>query len=95
MQKPSVGQELPILLLALSASATSADTSQELNPRPQLRKASVYHSATSAVVSADGKVGYRGRLEPPCLGTGLVDARQQDGGSLKKTLLVLDLLLET
>ncbi len=47
-QKPSVGQELPIPLIALSASATSADTLQELNPRPRLRKASVYHSATSA-----------------------------------------------
>ena len=49
-QKPSVGQELPIPLLALLASATSADTLQELNPQPWLRKALVYHSATSAVV---------------------------------------------
>ncbi len=45
---------VPILLLALLASTTSAYTSlgflQELNPRPQLLKASVYHSATSAVI---------------------------------------------
>jgi hypothetical protein len=44
---------VPILLLALSALMTSAYTSlgflQELNPQPQLLKASVYHSATSAV----------------------------------------------
>ncbi len=40
---------VPVSLLALSASATSADTLQELNPRPWLCKASVYHSATSAV----------------------------------------------
>jgi hypothetical protein len=54
MQKPSVSQGLyPILLLALSALTTSAYTSlgvsQDSNPRPQLLKASVYHSATSAV----------------------------------------------
>jgi hypothetical protein len=36
-----------IPLLALAASMTS--NSQELNPRPPLRKALVYHSATSAV----------------------------------------------
>jgi hypothetical protein len=44
----------PIPLLALSASMTSTYTSlgfsQELNPQPQLLKALVYHSATSAVV---------------------------------------------
>jgi hypothetical protein len=43
----------PILLLALLALTTSTYTSlgvsQDLNPRPQLFKASVYHSATSAV----------------------------------------------
>jgi hypothetical protein len=43
---------VPVPLLALSASTTSAYTSlgflQELNPQPQLLKASVYHSATSA-----------------------------------------------
>ncbi len=53
MQKPSVSQGLySILLLALSASTTSAYTSlgvsQDLNPQPQLLKAPVYHSATSA-----------------------------------------------
>jgi hypothetical protein len=52
-QKPIVSQGLyPILLLALSALTTSAYTSlgvsQDSNPRPQLLKASVYHSATSA-----------------------------------------------
>jgi hypothetical protein len=45
-----------ILLLALSALATSAYTSlgvsQESNPQPQLLKALVYHSATSAVFRA-------------------------------------------
>ncbi len=44
---------VPIPLLALSASTTSAYTSlgfwQESNPQPQLLKALVYHSATSAV----------------------------------------------
>jgi hypothetical protein len=54
MQKPSFSQGLyPILLLALLALTTSAYTSlgvsQELNPQHQLLKASVYHSATSAV----------------------------------------------
>ncbi len=54
MQKPSISQGLcPILLLALSALMTSAYTSlgvsQDSNPRSQLLKASVYHSATSAV----------------------------------------------
>ncbi len=43
----------PIPLLTLLASTTSAYTSlgflQELNPQPQLLKALVYHSATSAV----------------------------------------------
>ncbi len=43
---------VPILLLALLALTTSAYTSlgflQKLNPQPQLLKASVYHSATSA-----------------------------------------------
>ncbi len=43
---------VPIPLLTLSASVTSADTLQELNPRPRLRKASVYHTATSAVDSS-------------------------------------------
>ncbi len=52
-QKPSVSQGLyPILLLALLALTTSAYTSlgisQDSNPQPQLLKASVYHSATSA-----------------------------------------------
>ncbi len=52
--KPSVSQGLyPILLLALSASMTSTYTSlgvsQDSNPQRQLLKASVYHSATSAV----------------------------------------------
>ncbi len=55
-QKSSVSQGLyPILLLALSASTTSAYTSlgvsQDSNPQPQLLKASAYHSATSAVHS--------------------------------------------
>ncbi len=54
MQTPSISQGLyPILLLALSASMTSAYTSlgvfQDLNPQPQLFKASVYHSARSVV----------------------------------------------
>jgi hypothetical protein len=54
MQKPSVSQRLfPILLLALLASTTSAYiclvVSQDSNPQRQLLKASVYHSATSAV----------------------------------------------
>ncbi len=54
MQKPGVSQGLyPILLLALltlmTSPYTSLDVSQDLNPRPQLLKASVYHSATSAV----------------------------------------------
>ncbi len=54
-QKPSISQGLyPILLLALLASTTSAYTSlgasQDSNPQPQLLKASVYHSATSAVL---------------------------------------------
>jgi hypothetical protein len=53
-QKPSVSQGLyPILLLALLALTTSAYTSlgvsHDLNPQPQLLKASVYHAATSAV----------------------------------------------
>jgi hypothetical protein len=53
-QKPRVSQGLyPILPLALLASMTSTYTSlgvsQDLNPQPQLLKASVYHSATSAV----------------------------------------------
>ena len=43
---------VPIPLLALLASMTSAYTSlgvlQELNPQPQLLKALVYYSATSA-----------------------------------------------
>ena len=65
MQKPSVSQGLyPILLLALSALTTSAYTShgvlQGLNPQHQLLKASVYHSATSAVVPV-GNVGAKGR----------------------------------
>jgi hypothetical protein len=54
---------VPIPLLALLALATSAHTSlgvlQELNPRPQLLKALVYHSATSAVWSES----YGGGLE--------------------------------
>ncbi len=45
---------VPILLLALSASTTSTYSSlgvlQGLNPRPQLLKATVYQSATSAVI---------------------------------------------
>jgi hypothetical protein len=54
-QKPSISQGLyPILLLALSTLTTSAYTSlgvaQDSNPRPQLLKASVYYSATSAGV---------------------------------------------
>ncbi len=54
MQKPSISQGLyPILLLALSALTTSTYTSlgvsKDSNPQPQLLKASVYHSATSAV----------------------------------------------
>jgi hypothetical protein len=47
---------VPILLLAILASTTGAysshDVSQELNPQPQLLKALVYHSATSAVKQA-------------------------------------------
>jgi hypothetical protein len=61
MQKPSVSQGLSsILLLALSASMTSAYTSlgvfRDLNPQPELLKALVYHSATSAV-KIDGSTG--------------------------------------
>jgi hypothetical protein len=45
---------VPILLLVIPALATSTYSSlkilQELNPRPQLLKALVYHSATSAVI---------------------------------------------
>ncbi len=57
-QKPSISQGLyPIIILALSALRTSAYTclgvSQDSNPRPQLLKASVYHSITSAVLHAD------------------------------------------
>jgi hypothetical protein len=53
-QKPSISQGLyPILLLALLALMASVYTclcvSQDSNPQPQLLKASVYHSATSAV----------------------------------------------
>jgi hypothetical protein len=48
----SVGA-VPILLLAISASTTGTYSSlnvlQESNPQPQLLKALVYHSATSAV----------------------------------------------
>ncbi len=44
---------VPILLLVILASTTSAysslNISQESNPQPQLLKASIYHSATSAV----------------------------------------------
>jgi hypothetical protein len=50
---------VPILLLALSALTISAYTSlnflQELNPQPQLLKALVYHSATSAVFTMYGE----------------------------------------
>ncbi len=46
---------VPILLLVIPAPTTSAYSSlnilQELNPQPQLLKALVYHSATSAVVT--------------------------------------------
>ncbi len=53
----------PILLLALSAPMTSAYTSlgflQELNPQAQLRKALVYHSATSAVPRQRAAAGRR------------------------------------
>jgi hypothetical protein len=53
-QKPSISQGLyQILLLALLASTTSTYTSlgasQDSNSQHQLLKASVYHSATSAV----------------------------------------------
>jgi hypothetical protein len=44
--------DVPIPLLALLALTTSTDTLQELNPQPWLRKALVYHSATSAVPPA-------------------------------------------
>jgi hypothetical protein len=48
---------VPILLLVIPASTTSAYSSlnflQELNPQPQLLKALVYHSATSAVCNED------------------------------------------
>jgi hypothetical protein len=41
---------LPLVLLVSTTSAyTSLGVSQELNPQPQLLKALVYHSATSAV----------------------------------------------
>ncbi len=64
MQKASVSQGLyPILLLALSTLTTSAYTSlgvsQDSNPRPQLLKVSVYHSATSAVVSCSHRAVLR------------------------------------
>ncbi len=71
-QKPSFSQGLyPILLLALSASTTSAYTSlgvsQDSNPRRQLLKASVYHSATSALLVAcvrgTTRQGQRGRMQ--------------------------------
>ncbi len=56
MQKPSISQGLyPILLLAslalMTSTYTSLSVSQDLNPQCQLRKASVYHSATSAVMT--------------------------------------------
>jgi hypothetical protein len=48
---------VPILLLVIPASTTSAYSSlnvlQESKPRPQLLKALVYHSATSAWVEID------------------------------------------
>jgi hypothetical protein len=67
MQKLSISQRLyPILLLALLAATTSAHTSlgvsQDLNSQPQLLKASVYHSATSAVVVGDGQMLLRALL---------------------------------
>jgi hypothetical protein len=59
-QKPSISQGLyPIPLPALLALTTSAYTSlgvsQDLNPQCKLLKASVYHSATSAVGIMDTK----------------------------------------
>jgi hypothetical protein len=64
-QKPSISQGLyPILLLALLALTTSTYTSlgvsQDSNPRPQLLKASVSHSATSAGLSLGGGLVVRG-----------------------------------
>ncbi len=54
---------VPILLLVIPASMTSAYSSlnvlQESNPQPQLLKASVYHSATSAETWSVCKTGQR------------------------------------
>jgi hypothetical protein len=63
MQKPSISQRLyPVLLLALLALTTSAYTSlgvsRNSNPQPVLLKVSVYHTATSAVITTS---------EPPVL----------------------------
>jgi hypothetical protein len=50
---------VPILLLVIPVLTTSAYSSlnvlQESNPRPQLLKASVYHSVTSAVRHRNGE----------------------------------------
>ncbi len=54
---------VPIPLLAISASMTSAYTSlgflQELNPQSQLLKVLVYHSATSAVKERSTRINGR------------------------------------
>ncbi len=58
---------VPILLLALSASTTSAYSSlgvlQGLNPRRQLLKVSVYHSATSTGSTGVGSANEEAHCE--------------------------------
>jgi hypothetical protein len=65
---------VPILLLAILASTTGAYSSlgvlQGLNPQRQLLKASVYHSATSAVLVPPG-IADQGDLDPYISNPGL------------------------
>jgi hypothetical protein len=82
MQKPSVGQGLyPILLLALSASTTSAFTSlgvsQESSPDLSYLKRQSNHSATSAVLPsiASGARMQMGPI-PPTIPSSVVGLRR-------------------
>ncbi len=64
---------VPIQLLALSASTTSAysslGVSQELNPQPQLLKTLVNHSATSAVIANKLSNPLKSGQQKYCVGT--------------------------